>query len=215
MLICQLISGFTQSEENWNGVQELREKLLSELDDYSTLAVRIRLDNWNADWKAIARQYYMLRERYRMDPPFVVIAFAYSWGVGNGLVKFAKYLDRYGIDIEIAVVSDPIYRHWFSLGNWRVALGDTRIALPANVRLIEGFYQTVNKPMGRQPVSEVSPCKPWTKLRLPHQEMDDAWEWPGRCIEVAKEFTARAVGNPRNVPDTAPPSVAVEERKEA
>lgn len=209
MLICQLISGYTQTEENWNGVQELREQLLSELDDYSSLSVRIRLDTWDANFKAIARQLYMLRERYPKEP-FVVVAFAYSWGVGNGLVKFAKHLDRFGIDIATAVISDGIYRHWFSLGNWRLLLGDTRIVLPANVLCVEGFYQETSYPMGRKPVSERTQCVEWTKLRLPHVEMDDARPWRSRCVEVAKKQAALAVGSPKNVPATAPASVALD-----
>lgn len=209
MLIVQLISGFTQSEENWNGVQELREKLLSELDDYSSLSVRVRLDVWNAHWYAIARQMYMLRERYPQEP-FAVVAFAYSWGVGNGLVKLAKNLDRFGVDIAHAVVSDPVYRHWFSLGNWRALLGDSRIAIPANVLRIEGFHQETNIPQGRRPMSDRLTCEPWTLLRRPHAEMDDARPWWERCVEVAKEQAAKAVGSPANVPATAPVSVATD-----
>jgi pimeloyl-ACP methyl ester carboxylesterase len=210
MLIVQLISGFTQSEEQWNGVQELREKLLSELDDYSSLSVRIRLDVWKSDWYAIARQIYMLRERYPQEP-FRVVAFAYSWGVGNGLVRLAKNLDRFGVDIDHAVVSDPVYRHWFSPGNWRAMWGDRRIVIPANVQRMEGFYQTTDKPHGRRPVSDRLTCEPWTLLRRPHAEMDDARPWWERCIEVAKEQAAMAVGSPKNVPATAPESAATKD----
>lgn len=211
MLIVQLISGFTQSEETWNGVQELREKLLSELDDYSSLSVRIRLDVWNSNWKAIARQFYMVRERYACEP-FVVVAFCYSWGVGHGLVRLAKRLDRYGIDVEKAVVSDPVYRHWAWPGNWRALYGDSRIVLPANVLSIEGYYQTTNRPAGRLPVSEKATCDPWTKLRLGHQEMDDARPWHRRCIEVAKEAAVKSVGTVSSVPAAAPASAALDTR---
>jgi pimeloyl-ACP methyl ester carboxylesterase len=205
MLTCQLISGFTQTQEQWNGVQELREKLLSELDDYSSLSVRVRLDTWNANWYEIARQLYMLRERYP-EEPFVVVVFAYSWGCGHGLVKLAKYLDRFGVDIQKAVLSDPVYRHWFL--KWRALMGDARIRVPNNVLSMEGFYQTTDKPAGRLPVSDLIKCEPWTKLRLPHAEMDDARAWRLRCVEVAKEQALLAVGAPSNVPARAPVSVA-------
>lgn len=210
MLIVQLISGFTQTEEQWNGVQELREKLLAELDDYSAISVRIRLGEWKDNWKAAARQLYMLRERYP-DEPFVVLVFAYSWGVGNGLVNFAAYLDRFGVDIAKAVVSDPVYRHWFTPKNWRVLYGDARITLPKNVLAIEGYYQETNKPMGRMPVSDVAKCEPWIRVRLPHAEMDDSRLWRQRCIQVAKEYAKLAVGSPANVPAAAPDSVAMVE----
>lgn len=207
MLIVQLISGWTQTEETWNGVQELREKIIAELDDYSSLSVRVRLDEWNGNWKGAARQLYMLRERYE-DEKFTVVVFAYSWGVGNGLVNFATYLDRFGIDIQKAVVSDPVYRHWYVLGNWRLLWGDRRILLPKNVLAIEGFYQTTSQPMGRKPMSEVAECDPWIKVRAPHVEMDDARLWRQRCIEVAKEQAALAVGSTQNIPSTAPKTEA-------
>lgn len=209
MLIVQLISGFTQTEENWNGVQELREKLLAELDDYSSLSVRVRLGEWHNDWFAAARQVYMLRERYPNEP-FVVVVFAYSWGVGNGLVKFAKYLDRFGVDIAHVVLSDPVYRHWFSPGNWRAIWGDRRIAIPKNVLRIEGFHQETDLPHGRRPMSDQAQCDPWVLLRRPHAEMDDARDWWKRCIEVAKQQAALAVGSPKNVPATAPTAPATE-----
>jgi hypothetical protein len=211
MLICQLISGFTQSEETWNGVQELREKLLSELDDYSSLSLRIRLDVWNANWRAIARQMYMLRERYPQEA-FAVVVFAYSWGVGNGLVKLAKELSRYGVDIDQAVISDGIYRHRFSLGNWRAVLGDSRIVLPANVLSVQGFYQDISYPMGRQPVSQRAKCHPWTRIILPHVEMDSSRNWHDRCIAVAKEAARRCVGPTSSVPVAAPASAALDSR---
>lgn len=209
MLIVQLISGYTQTEERWNGTQELREKVIAELDDYSSLSVRVRLGKWNDDWRENARQLYMLRERYA-DEKFTVIVFAYSWGVGHGLVNFAKQLDRFGIDVAHAVVSDPIYRHWFTPGNWRLLWGDRRIQMPPNVKVIEGFHQKTSQPMGRQPVSDVAKCDPWVLLRLEHVEMDDARPWRQRCIEVAKEAAALAVGSTQNVPATAPKSEATE-----
>lgn len=210
MLIVQIISGFTQSEEQWDGTQELREKILAELDDYSSLSVRVRHSVWNDNHKATARQLYMLRERYP-EEPFVVVVFAYSWGCGNGLVKLAKYLDRFGVDIAKAVLSDPVYRHWFSLGNWRVLTGDARIKIPNNVLSLEGYYQETSIPMGREPVSDLIKCDPWIKLRLPHAEMDDARAWRLRCVEVAKEQAAIAVGAASNVPASAPVSVATVE----
>lgn len=211
MLIVQLISGFTQTEETWNGVQELREELLSELDEYSALSVRVRLNPWGANWYENARQIYMLRERYPKEP-FTVIVFAYSWGVGSGLVNLAKYLDRFGVDIAKAVISDGIYRHWFTVGNWRLLWGDSRIVLPSNVLSIEGFYQETSTPMGRRPVSSVATCEPWMKLRLPHVEMDDARPWRQRCVAVAKHYAGLAVVSTQSVPIAAPVSEATESR---
>lgn len=214
MLVVQIISGFTQSEEQWDGTQELREKILAELDDYSSLSVRVRHSTWNDNHKATARQLYMLRERYP-EEPFVVVVFCYSWGCGNGLVKLAKYLDKFGVDIAKAVLSDPVYRHWFSLGNWRAVMGDARIRIPNNVLSMEGFYQETGayrfEPRGRLPISDRTKCEPWIKLRLPHAEMDDARAWRNRCVEVAKEQAAIAVGAASNVPASAPVSVAMVE----
>lgn len=211
MLTIQIISGFTQHEGHWNGCLELREKLLAELDKYSALSVRTRVDPWNADWAHVARQLHLLRNRYEREP-FEVLVFAYSYGVGNGLVKLARHLDRYGIDVSHAVTCDGIYRHWFSLGNWRSLFGGFQITLPPNVKVVDAFHQEVSRPMGAKPIGSGSNLRTWKRLRLPHVEMDDAAEFHRKCLEVAAERVREVVRRPESVPADAPASEATTAR---
>jgi hypothetical protein len=218
MLTLQIISGFTQREGVWNGCSELKEKLLAELVDYNPLSVRIRLDPWRADWKFIAREMHLLRLRYQREP-FVVAAFAYSWGVGNGLKKFAKGLKPYGIPITHAVIADGIYHSWLPgdlqwIGNLRAIVGRSQVRL-INIRRLEAFHQAQSLPMGQRPILNGTPIDDadWIELTYPHVEVDDAPEWHQRCIDVANELVTRVVRRPEAVPEESPDSEAVLIRK--
>jgi len=204
VLIIQTISGFTQHQGEWNGVQELRELVLSNLDAYSPLSVRVWYAPHNDNWEHRARQIYMLRERYRgSGDPFAVIVFAYSWGVGEGLRQLALHLARYEISIRHAVICDGVYKHWLFAGNWRALFGDTRIHLK-NVDLVDGFYQNVNKPHGREPFVDGGDLGSWNEIHLPHEEMDSAYQWHNRCVEVAKRWVDIIVPNVTDVPENSP-----------
>ena len=211
MLYAPVIGGFTQGEGTWNGAQELRERLLAEFDAYSALSVRFPFYPWNSDWRDVARRTYLLRERYRADR-LTMLVFAFSWGVGNGLVKYAKRLQRYGIEIDCAVICDGVYRHWFTPGNWRIVIGDTRIHLPSNVKSYYGFYQETERPCGKKPVSDSAVCLGWEKLNLPHVEMDDSYKWHDKCVELAHQYAPAKTKGPLSVPQSAPQSFATSSR---
>lgn len=217
MIVFQVISGVTQDESKWNGSLTLREKLLAHLDDYSPLAVRVRYDQWNANWKHVARQMHLLRDRYEpKGEPFSVVVFAYSWGVGNGLVKLAKELKRYGIGIECAVICDGIYRHWFGLGNWRIVCG-WPITIPTNVRSLIAYHQSQARPYGVKPIvdgklTQFNEETDWIELIRPHIDMDDASAYHAECLRVADHHARRATRGTCSVPVGAFRTAAVESR---
>lgn len=214
MLIVQCIGGFTQREGTWNGVLQLKERLLSELDEYSGLSVRVRFDPWSANWKQIARQMHLLRNQYAREP-FVIVGCAFSWGAGNGIKRFAAALDRYGLEIEVAVLADGVFHSWLPRPLWflelRAWLGMTRIKLPPNVRAMHGFYQRIGRPWGLEPSGNGQRLS-WTELRLPHVEVDDAVEWHDKCATVCLAAARLAVGAAQNVPADAPRTLALESR---
>src|SRR3972149_10563707 len=105
MLLVPIISGFTQTDGEWTGCDELREIILAETDNYSAMSVRPRVYRWADPWRRIARDMHLIRWRYHREP-FAVVACAYSFGAGYGLVKLAKNLKRYGIGIDTAGISD-------------------------------------------------------------------------------------------------------------
>lgn len=217
MLEIPIISGFTQRDGEWNGCHELREIILAETDDYSALSVRPRLYRWNDPWKHIARQMHLERLRYKHEP-FGVVVFAYSFGAGNGLVRLAKQLKRYGIGIEAAVVSDGVFHSWLPPELWfleaRALLGLARIRLPPSIARLIAFHQTVSRPMGLRPKASESQLSnaDWRQLEYPHVEMDDAPEWHAECVRVAIEATDKFVHRPASVPVGAPQSEATVSR---
>lgn len=209
MLFVECISGFTQNEENWNGIQELREKILAETDDYSALAVRVRYHRWCDDWFQIARSYQYLKLRYPDPEPFVIIVVAYSYGVGHGLVQFAKQLRRYNLFIREAVICDGIYCHWHPLGWWRAIVGKT-ITLPDNITAYQGFYQKQSTPSGLQPRG--SNCLSWQELHVDHVWMDDTPEFHNKAIQVIKNAAGMAVPSKKLIPIGAPATEATDSR---
>jgi hypothetical protein len=220
MLEIPIISGFTQSDKNWNGCHELREIVLSELDRYSGLSVRPRLYRWNENFAHIARQIHLRRLRYHREP-FGVICFAYSFGAGNGLVKLAKQLKRYGIEIDTAVLSDGVYHSWLPTSLWflelRALLGLSRIRIPPSVQKVIAFHQEVSRPMGKLPIAspvQLNVERDWRQLELPHVEMDDALEFHAECVQVAADAATRFVRQPGAIPIGAPESEATEIRKD-
>jgi hypothetical protein len=210
MLNIRIIGGYTQTEGRETGCFKLEEKLLATLDDYSPLSVRVRFSPWNDNWKDVAARLNALKEKYEADP-FGLVVCAYSWGVGHGLVKLAKALTPYGITVDAAVTSDGIYRHWFSPGNWRVAIGDSRIHFPDNVMETTPFRQTQSIPAGRG-IATTQQMFPTTTLRYSHELMDDAPEWHRKCIQVVKEKLAIFVPSKADVPINAPVTPATEKR---
>lgn len=211
MILFDVIGGFTQTEETNNGCIELCEKLRSNLDEYSQLSVRVRFHEWNSNWYSSARYAHLLRLRYPRPEPFGIVAFAYSWGCGNGLVKYAKALKRFNLRIETVVLCDPIYRHWYPWGNWRALVGGYWITLPPNVLSYYGFYQRVSRPHGVKPRGDAV-CLGWEEINYEHVECDDSPEWHDKCIAVAIEEAKQFVRRTNSVPDTAPQSSALESR---
>ena len=214
MLMVQCIGGFTQTEDEWNGVMQIKERLLSELDEYSALSVRVSFKPWNAEWGRIAKRMHLLRNRYSRER-FVVVVCAYSWGAGNGLKKLADQLARYDIEIEVVVMSDGVYHSWWlpkSLWFLEVrALFGLAIRLPTNVKAVHGFAQTESRPRGVKPTGN-GKILSWTEVVRPHAEMDDLPEWHDKCASVALVAAKLAVGTPQSVPANAPPSLALESR---
>lgn len=214
MILFDVIGGFGQDEEFDNGCTELCEKLRSNLDAYSQLSVRVRFNEWDSRWRRVARRAHLLRLRYPKPERFGIVAFCYSWGCGNGLVQYAKALQRFGLRIDCAVLCDPIYRHWYPLGDWRAMIGGYSITLPPNVLSYYGFFQRVSRPMGVKPHGPAT-CLGWDQIGYEHIECDDSPEWHDKCVSVAIDEARTFVGQATETPAAAPTSEALESRIES
>jgi hypothetical protein len=121
-----------------------------------------------------------------------VVVFAFSYGGGWGLPRFAAELKkRNGIKIHVAVTSDAVYRSRWFLGKFLSLVDWPIIRIPSNVELVIQFIQRSSRPRGHRiiPVNNQA-----TKVELPvvldsdHVHCDDAEEYHERAIAVAEEM---------------------------
>lgn len=210
MLIVENIGGFKQGDDRWHGAKDMHEIVLAEMDDYSPLSVRVRYRCWNDNWKAIAADAKLLKNKYWREP-FGIVVNCFSYGGGWGLTRYANHLKRKNLQVACAVISDGIMRPWTRLLAWQSLYGHFPIHLPDNVLTYHGYFQQVNRPGGEKPVGKAE-CLTWKNLHVEHTLMDDEPEWHQRCVEVAMQHAKLFVGSKAAVPVGAPDSVAVEVR---
>lgn len=179
------ISGFTQTEGQLTGLMRLCLELGVRHNGPHT---RVELRKWNDDWSDVAEFIRLTQPGGSTEGPRVAI-YAYSWGAGWGFVQLARELRRRQIDVQSAVLCDPVYRsRWWSM-QWRSLWGSPVIRIPDNVCQLWRFYQTTNKPAGHDVMAEdASRTRIFPGVHVPnvtHDFMDDAPEFFERSLEVA------------------------------
>lgn len=147
---------------------------------------RIELQEWDDSPAHTADYIYRLSDPN--EPPRVAL-FGYSWGCGYGVVQLAKYLRAKRINVQYAVLCDPVFH---GVARWRALIPRTlfsriRIKIPSNVEEVFWLRQFKTKPAGHDLVAE----SPYTKIHQPqvldviHTEMDNAPEFSSTCERVA------------------------------
>jgi thioesterase domain-containing protein len=176
-----VISGFLQREGAPNGMLRLATRLHAERAAADCM-VEMRL--WHDRMSGLAEKIWLLRPE---SAPPQIRMYGYSWG-GAAALRLAAELKERGLPVEIIVLTDAVYRHWYWAGNWRSFWPLTRLRVPANVRRVEWFSQRQNWPQGHQIVpldSEATAVVHRGELGVTHQYMDDAWPFVRRALEVA------------------------------
>lgn len=194
------ISGYRQTESRVPGTWLLSEKLRAA--GYSS-GSRLRVSHfcWKSDWVNRAEEIANVAKYYGERPR--VALFAYSWGAGWGAMQLASQLYRRGLDVDKAVLSDPVYRHPWSCLRWLAMLGGSGfsqlhfcappvIRLPPNIREVWSFHQSLNMPRGHR-IAAGRRCivHPSVELRRIHGEMDDAPEFHDQALAAAAELLGR------------------------
>ena len=87
---------------------------------------------WNGDSNSLAENIYRHAESNGGLGSTDVAAVAYSWGCYTAVI-LCEQLRRRGIDVCTLVLCDPVYRHFYSLGQWRAMVGSSKIRVPNNV----------------------------------------------------------------------------------
>ena len=163
-----VIPGFMQSRGTPNGMVALWRKLHHAYAGPDTV---VSLHLWNSNWRDVAEWIWRLRpNKGQLD---IVIA-GYSWG-GYSAVLLARQLKKRGIQVRSMILSDPVYRHWYWLGQWRAFWPQSRIRLPSKVGCVAVFRQETNLPSGHFFTDETNKIPVTTFLidGVVHQFMDD------------------------------------------
>jgi len=185
-LIC--IPGYMQRRgDPGAGVPALHRELSAA---YNGPTCRVDLFLWDSKWRDLARWIDQSSIRAaRID------VFAYSWGVGFGFLRLAKYLRRHGREIQNAVLCDGVAHVGPGLGPFHTAskslafLPCWSIRIPDNVRAVHRLRQE-NSLLRGHPIHRADPNR--TRLATPiydvhrvHATMDDSPAFFGLCKEIA------------------------------
>ena len=164
-----IIPGFLQNRGGDNGMVSLW-KSLHML--YSNYATRVELAHWSSDWRAHAECINRMSDDREAE---IVIA-GYSWG-GYSSTLLARELAKHGRKVQQMVLCDAVYRHKYTLGNWRAMWPYSKIEIPANVREVTWFRQKRNYPRGHKlvPESDTTIIHNPTELKYKHGKMDDSY----------------------------------------
>jgi hypothetical protein len=113
-------------------------------------------------------------------------------------VLLARELAGCGINVRALVLSDPVYRHGYRLGQWRAMVPWSRIKVPTNVAEVWWFRQKNPRfgfrsgswwhPSGHELLVETEETivhGPWI-LEREHDSMDDAEEFHETASQVAE-----------------------------
>jgi hypothetical protein len=170
---------------------------------------RAQLCVWNQNFEAEAEFVF----RMSTAAPKICI-FGYSWGAGHGAMQFCRRLEARGVQVDHLVLCDPVYRHWYTLGNWRAFVPWIPIVIPCNVRKVHWLRQMTNWPRGHR----LKPrCDEATNIAEPmvldceHVHMSERPEYIGLCERVAEESLGLSLSPPEHV--LAQP-MPIEARKE-
>lgn len=182
-----VIAGFTQKKSKWHGPARLTEELIDILPPRH----RVELYSWNENWKEVAARLNWIAQMRNKRP--LVNIYGYSWGGGWGAPQLANNLAAHDIDVQWMVLSDPVYRHKYFLGQWRAYSNmfgwDTPITISHNVKNLKSFYQVQNFPRAhRLKAHSNTKVFPRVELVAYHSAMDDEESWHNACKVASKEL---------------------------
>jgi len=189
------ISGFTQNRGYCHGILRLREELIL-AGHYNDTKARVAYWTWDMDFELVASELQIVCTRAGVKP--IVGVYGYSYG-GWGSLKFARALNKRGIEVRAMVLADPVGRPWFWPAPLPAATSmlsrDYAFALevPANVEKCIGFYQKSNRPQGHRLVAELSAVTEIIETELTghtHVQMDDAQDFHDAVL-----LEANAIGD--------------------
>lgn len=152
-IVC--VSGFSQGLHRPTGLERLWLRLRELYECRQGLAEsEVSLHVWNENWDHFAD--HILRTGPNDYRELDVRVVAYSWGAGRGFARLAKALDKRGVAVQAAVLSDPVYHSWFGLWRaiWSPIIGRPVIIVPPNVKKVYYLIQNTDTPHGHEVVAQ-------------------------------------------------------------
>lgn len=150
------------------------------------IRIRVEQEAWNDCPDQTAEWIYRLGTKHRRP---TIAYFGYSWGCGYGFVQLARELQVRGLEIDHAVLCDPVHHGLFY---WRAFIPRTlfheiSVSVPGNVRRVSRFFQRVDKPAGHKLNLEgkYTDVVKEVELLVGHTRIDDAEEFHRECFDVA------------------------------
>lgn len=179
-----VIGGFTQRENSLSGIVRLWRDLHARMESAEAV---VSLRTWNSRWADLAEHIFLIQQD--QGERLKVAVFAYSWGAGFGFVQLSKELNRRGIPVEVAVLSDPVYcSPWYSF-RWLAMTSWRKIVVPNNVRVVQWFFQRQDKPQSQGLVCadpQRTQLVPGEELDRSHVYMDDSNQFHEACHAAAE-----------------------------
>ena len=168
--------GFTETSAKRTGTEDLYWDVIRNFsgNDITTDWPRM----WTADVKALAE----LLARQRVQS---VALISYSHGQAAAC-KFAEHCYELGIDVDLWLACDPVYRPaWLPRWNvlqplaFRALLKTGRIHIPSNIRRVAGVRQKTDLPRGHDliPASPLTVVSSFETLPFGHTTIDSAGDW--------------------------------------
>ena len=191
MIGIAVISGFTETERDQCGLDEIQRDLDAKYKLYPNVEV-YDLRSWKADMRGLAA----LMDR---DGITEVIIISYSHGAGYASPRLARELDKRGIVVAAALLCDPVYRPLW-LPRWTIAQvfavralipESAVIKFPLNVETIEGVRQTRSIPRGHKVrIGHLQPKHVRLVIRpdVNHSNIDSSSEFRTLVHQVLKQL---------------------------
>lgn len=176
------IMGFQQGINRITGFDILWRKLRAYADSETSVVTPQR---WSGRFDALAEFIW----RMQPDPTSPQInIYSYSWGCGRGFIQLSRELDKRGLQVQNAVLCDPVYYSWWR--PWRAMVMSPPITIPRNVLNVEWFYQRKNKPCANRlrKESDTTAISIGVRLNTAHPYMDDHPDFHKKCMEVAERL---------------------------
>lgn len=173
------IPGFRQHEGEVTGMR----RLWLALGTLRSRTCDVVLREWNSHWAGIADLIVQCSES---NPTIRV--YAYSWGAGHGFVTLARELRVRGLEIQTAVLCDPVYRGRTILGACLAYVPMVPLTVPDNVREVWYTRQYVSCLRGHRVRAEdhhVTVVHSPLILKAGHTWMDDHPAFFDMCLTVA------------------------------